>query len=184
MGKWWLVTWVTYGSWLPGDPRGFKTWRARRYIPPPSGESHYGEPTYNPTEYAAEHRMAIAKCKCPVSLSTLERRAALGAIAEDIDDSPLVPSILAMGAEHVHLLAKFGSLRIRPTVGRLKSAATQQLHAHGFDAPQPWAKGCHMESMPNEDAFLQAFEYIRGHENDGAVIRIWRLQYGEDMLPF
>jgi hypothetical protein len=35
MDKYWLVTWVTYGSWLPGDPRGFRTFRGREYVPPP-----------------------------------------------------------------------------------------------------------------------------------------------------
>ena len=23
MNRWWLLTWTTYGTWLPGDPRGF-----------------------------------------------------------------------------------------------------------------------------------------------------------------
>ncbi len=108
----------------------------------------------------------------------------LEAIVDDIDRSPIVASLLTVGVEHVHLLAKFGSLRIRPTVGRFKSAATQRLHAHGFDNQRPWAKGCHMESMPDEEAFLGAFEYVRQHEHNGAVSRIWQLEYAEDVLPF
>ena len=81
MGKWWLVTWVTYGSWLPGDPRGFKTWRRRRYIPAPQGKSYFGEPTYNPANYAEEHRIIREISDNPVVLSSQERAFALEAIA-------------------------------------------------------------------------------------------------------
>ena len=58
--KWWLVTFGTYGVWLPGDPRGFQTWRGREYVPPPARYAKPGEATYDPaphrTRYAAAKR--------------------------------------------------------------------------------------------------------------------------------
>ena len=106
------------------------------------------------------------------------------ALAADLAKLALVPAIQSVAAQHVHLLAKFGSLRIRPTVGRLKYAATQKLRERGVASLRFWAKGEHMESLPTEQAFLNAFEYVRGHEDEGAVVRIWQMEYGEDVLPF
>lgn len=183
MGKWWLVTFGTYGQWLPGDPRGFKTWRGRRYIPPPEGKSHFGEPTYNPDDFRDEHERAQEMVQTPVSFSPEQRSIVAQAISNDIENLPMTPSILAVAGVHVHLIAKFGGLKVRPTVGRFRFAATQMLHENGF-VGRFWGKGCHMESLPDEEAFLQAFAYVKSHEAEGAIIKIWQLLYGDDVLPF
>ena len=119
-----------------------------------------------------------------MQLSVREREISLAAIVLDINGLPISPSILAVSGQHVHLLAKFGALKIRPTVGRLKAAATLKLRENGFEPREPWASGCHMESMPTKDAFLNGFQYVRDHENEGAVIHVWRLEYEDDALPF
>lgn len=183
MGRWWLVTWVTYASWLPGDPRGFKTWRKRQYVPPPTGKSHFGEPTYRSEDYIEEHDQARAISGATVVLLSQERRLVLATMVEELEELSIWPSIVAVAEQHVHLIAKFGSLRIRPTVGRFKFATTQRLNRNGFRSQRPWAKGCHMESLPTEEAFLQAFEYIRKHQDDGAAVRIWQQGYADDILP-
>lgn len=186
MGKWWLVTFSTYGSWLPGDPRGFKTWRKRKYAPPPDGQSHFGEPTYNPEDYTEEHERTQRVTKEAVTFSENARRHVLEAIVEDVESLAISPAILAVAGRHVHMIAKFGGFKIRPTVGRFRFAATKRLTEHELHDGENrlWAKGCHMQSLPNKEAFLQALEYVRHHVDEGAEVYIWQLEYADDALPF
>jgi hypothetical protein len=85
----------------------------------------------------------------------------------------MMPAILAVAKHHAHFISQFGELAIRPTVGRLKAAATRSLREAPFDAPLLWAKGCHMESVDSEDDFLAAYQYVEQHKSQGAVIHKW-----------
>ncbi len=44
MRKWFHITFSTYGTWLPGDPRGFRAWKHKLHSSgdyksrPPQGE--------------------------------------------------------------------------------------------------------------------------------------------------
>src|SRR5437016_14655262 len=73
LGKFWFVTWTTYGSWLPGDRRGFRTLRGKEYIPPPRRYAKPGEEDYNPKNYADRYRQAKKAVPLPVRLSEEEK---------------------------------------------------------------------------------------------------------------
>ncbi|MSR59407.1 MAG: hypothetical protein EXS05_17480 [Planctomycetaceae bacterium] len=171
--KWWLVTWSTYGSWLPGDPRGFQTWRGKEYVPPPKRYAKPGEQNYKAAAYTNRFQAAKAITDKPVNLSPAQRRITLDAVVKEINKLPVVSAVLAVAAEHSHLLAKFGGLQIRPTVGFLKGEATKELHTSGFDRNDPWAKGCHMKPKSEGNEFRVAFNYVRNHINEGAAVYIW-----------
>jgi hypothetical protein len=174
MTVWWLITWGTYGSWLPGDPRGFRTWRRREYVPPPYGKAEGGEPTYDPSAYAEQHDDARSRLtSTAVSLTVADRREACSALVGEIATIRIVPAILAVAKHHAHFIAQFGELEIRPTIGRLKAAATRSMRNASFDAPLLWAKGCHMESLNSDDDFLGAYQYVEQHQAQGAAIHKW-----------
>ena len=172
MDKYWLVTWVTYGSWLPGDPRGFRTFRGREYVPPPARYALAGERVYDATQYAARYRIAQAATDGAVKLTGEERALAHGAMMAEIDGLPIRPRILGTGTWHVHLIARFGSSRIRPSVGRLKSSATRAIPNPG-SRKRLWAKGCHMGSLDTERSLEEGIEYVRRHADEGALIHEW-----------
>lgn len=172
MAKLWFVTWTTYGSWLPGDPRGFQTWRGKEYIPPPPRYARGDEPTYDPAYYRERWRRIKKICPNPVLLSPLEQQLALTAVVQEIATLSLVPHILSIGRWHVHLVSEFGLLRIRPTVGRLKSTATRALPNPGT-RKRVWTDGCHMESLTTTTAVNNAVEYVRRHRDEGALIHEW-----------
>ena len=75
--KYWLVTWTTYGTWLPGDPRGFRTWRGKVYVPPPARYGDSGESVYDPSHYVDRYQVAVDAVERPVLLSTSQRQAVL-----------------------------------------------------------------------------------------------------------
>ena len=170
---WWLVTWTTYASWLPGDPRGFRMWRGREYIPPPKRYAKPGEPTYTPGPYRERHAIYKAATGTPVRLTTAEQVLLLPALVAEIDAIPLVAAIISIAAQHVHLLAQFGTMPIRRIVGRLKAAATRIWHEQGGDSSRLWSRNCDMKSKADRASLRAAHKYVRDHRDHGAVVHTW-----------
>ncbi len=174
MSDWWLVTWGTYGNWLPGDPRGFRTWRRKEYVPPPIGYHEPDEPTYDPAKYRSRYASAQRRMTAPhVALRRSQRTEICNEIVREISAIRAVPAILGVAHCHVHLVARFGETKIRPSVGRLKAAASRQLHSGDQDQSPIWAKGCGMESLESEDDFMRAFNYVKRHREEGAAVHVW-----------
>jgi hypothetical protein len=168
---WWLVTWGTYGAWLPGDPRGFRTWRRRQYVPPPAGRALSGEAIYHPQAFEKQWQQAKQISGKAVCFNEAQQQIVLDAIVADLAELPIEPKIMAVTGVHIHLLAVFGESGIRPTVGRLKAQATKSLKEQGqhLSAVRNWAKGCHMESLEADDDQAAAYEYVRQHASQGLV---------------
>ena len=168
---WWLVTWGTYGSWLPGDERGFRTWRKREYVPPPARYAGPDEATYDPRAFRERRRRSHELADGAIQLDEEDQRIAVDAVVTDVAELPIEPKIMAVTEMHVHLLAIFGEAGIRQTVGRQKSRATRALKRNRGFVPtkRMWAKGGHMESLETEDDQLAAYEYVRKHESQGIV---------------
>ena len=170
----WLVTWTTFGSWLPGDPRGFQTWRGREYVPPPERYAKPGEPTYDPADYRVRHRLAErSMTQGDVRLGPAEIVTAADALARECGPAGIVPAVWALGPVHAHLLARFGPLPIRPTAGRLKAAATRALHGSGFAGERVWCRNVHMKSKPVGAPFAGSFGYVAKHVREGARVIVW-----------
>ena len=179
--RWWLVTWNTYGTWLPGDPRGFQTWRGREYVPPPKRYAKVGEATYDPAPYRPRRAAAERRITQPaVRLAPVWRGLCVGAFAAELDRLPVTPAVLSLDDWHAHALWKVGGYPNRTAVGRLKAAASRLLHACGQGPPKVWAQGCHMDGREDEGSVRAAFRYVRGHADRGAVVHTWFHPFGED----
>jgi hypothetical protein len=172
--KWWLVTWTTYGSWLPGDPRGFQTWHGREYVPPPPRYAKPGEPTYDKAEYEQRYEAARKQVEGAIELSKEEQQRVCNSIVDELIVIPVVPAVLSVGNVHVHLLAIFGKLLIRPTVGRLKARATRELNEAGFIGKRVWSKNCHMVSKDTADKLQNAYNYVAKHVEEGCLVHRWK----------
>lgn len=179
--EWWLITWTTYGSWLPGDPRGFRSRRGREYIPPPRRYAKPGEPVYDFKEYSQRFKEAKEDTEACVKLTPLQQRAVMDAVVSEIGAIPVVSAIASVGTTHVHWLAQFGNRPIRTTVGRIKSEATRRLNASGFHGKRPWSKNCDMKSKSTDQEFRSAFHYIRLHTHEGCLIHIWHPYQADDL---
>ncbi len=178
---WWLITWTTYGSWLPGDPRGFRTRRAQEYVPPPKRYARRGEQAYDAKRYASRYAQARDRTEESAPLTRKQQRIIVPTIIAEIDAIPIVSAIASIGPTHVHWLGRFDEHEIRPTVGRVKAAATRSLNAAGFDGKRPWSKNCHLESKPTDQVFRSAFVYVRRHIDEGCLIHIWPPYQADDL---
>lgn len=175
MAKWWLVSWTTYGTWLPGDKRGYCTRRGKIYVPPPKRYAKPGEAAYNAAEHESIREFAESISDDAVYFSPAEKEIAFDALIEEIDEIANIPAINCVGRWHVHWLCYFGTLKIKPTVARIKAAATRELNQNGFQGKHPWTKGCNIKSKATRRECRAAYKYIADHEQQGCLIHEWKI---------
>jgi hypothetical protein len=102
-----------------------------------------------------------------------QRKCVLKAVVDEIARLTLVPAALSVSGEHCHLLAKFGALKIRPTIGVLKGEATKALREAGFVSERIWSRECHPKSKQEGREFQVAFRYVKNHDREGAAVHVW-----------
>jgi len=165
---WYHVTSNTYGTWLPGDPRGWRVKRHRKHVdgdyknPPPDGADRE----------LYEHARDSLK-QPPVRLSPEQCQIVGKAVVEMLTMQGVEVLVLSMDAIHCHLLARFADKSVRPRVGRAKKHATFRLREHGH-AGRVWeAKG---RALPITDRSHQVnvFNYIVDHRLEGAWVWTYR----------
>lgn len=153
ISQWWLTTWTTYGTWLPGDPRGYCTRRKRVYVPPPARYAKPGEETCDAAKHAAKYEMAKRETEAPLVFRPAQRQLVRDALIEEIAVMEITPAIASIGAKHIHMEAQFALFPIRKAVGRIKAAAIRKLNENGFVGKRPWTKGCGMKLKTTVKAF-------------------------------
>jgi hypothetical protein len=144
-------------------------------VPPPKRYAAGNETPYCAAEYTEQYRLSQEISDDSVALSSEQRRTACDACVADINEIGLAASAIAVGAAHTHLLARFGSRPIRPTVGRLKSKMTRAIKDAdaSFDPKRTWSKGCHPRSCKDEREYHAKFRYVVRHGDEGAVVHVW-----------
>jgi len=165
-GRWFHVTFATYGTWLPGDPRGFRTRHHREHVegdyrsPPPAGRY----------EHRHEHsrRLLVAE---PVRFTPQERQSVLAALVERLRRGDALVVAAAVGREHVHLVFKCPAAEVRRLVGLAKKHAWFVLRNRGRPG-RIWAKRCRAEPIRDRAHQLNAVRYVLRHAGSSAAV--WR----------
>lgn len=159
---WYHVNGNTYGTWLPGDPRGWREKRHKKHVdgdcknPPPKGSGD------------AMHRHARSLLKqSPVHLDIAQRGIAGRALVEWFLTHDVEILALSLDAIHYHLLARFPDKQVRPRVGRAKKHAYHELRDHSFEG-RLWQRGCNVVPISDRPHQLNVFGYIGRHRQLGA----------------
>lgn len=182
--NWLLCTGSTYGTWLRGDPRG---WRARRHREHVDGDYRNPPP---PGAYAALEAQSRGLMKRPrVILGPSQRAAACRAMADALlfHDVELID--LCVGAAHWHVLARFTPLPKSPGIkipgldfaalkrearrlmGIAKKASARVLSDAGLTAPGGiWAVRCSARPIRDRTHQLALVRYVRAHARQGAAV--------------
>ncbi len=162
MLRYWLLTWTTYGTWLPGDRRGFVS-----PVRTGSGELELhnipGMPVDADLPALREHA-----CKkllgSPVWLSSEQASVALTQFQETAAyraDDLLAAAIMS---NHVHLV--IGAVASRTSsalLGDMKSYASRALNGR-FSRPESgtwWTESGSKRHLPGRLAVQAAIEYVR-----------------------
>lgn len=163
--SWAHVILGTRGSWLPGDPRGFRDHGHRIHS---SGDYRCPPP---PGEHAGLYRAALARCPEPLNLPEHLRPLIDKAFAAKCEAMGYPVRVLAVAARHAHALVRVGEIDAKPIVGRAKQAAS---HAVRGELPGSiWSQGCHVVRCRDESHYRAIVDYISRHareDNTGAAL--------------
>jgi hypothetical protein len=165
--RWFHLTLSTYGAWLRGDPRGFRTRHHRQHVegdykrPPPAGS------------YARLAQRSRKLMKQPAVELPWRLRSVVGlALIEKLHQRGAFVLCAAVSRQHVHLLVKMPPARVREWCGHAKRHATFTLREHGWKGKLWGVRG---KATPVKDRKhqLNVYYYILAHGEQGAWVWKW-----------
>jgi hypothetical protein len=165
---WFHVNGNTYGTWLPGDPRGWRERGHKKHVdgdykrPPPAGSGD------------ALHRSASQLLKePPMRLSGQQRLLAGRAMIESLVAQGIELLAFSLDSIHFHLLGRFPTSRVRPVVGPAKKHAYFELRDQGF-VRRLWGSGSNVVPIRDRQHQLNVFGYIGRHKDHDAWVWTFR----------
>ena len=176
---WYHCVGNTYGTWLPGDPRGWHTREHRDHVegdytcPPPRGK------------YDTSHERSKRLMKRDaVTLYKDQQQIVLDVVAESLAFNEIPCPVISVSPTHAHVLARFvrgrrtssGKLITDPArhyFGIARKRASRRLSENG-SIPRGglWSKRTTVVPITDQSHFENAVDYIQRHIQEGAVIWI------------
>ena len=141
-----MLTWPTYGSWVPGDCRGWVK-NGKPYSANPSLENNNRQEMKADTVILTKEQRLLASQSIVSQASKLEQKI----------------FALTVQSTHVHIVAE----NIDQTIGRVvsyyKNAVRLNLQDNGFDG-KLWASGFDKRYCMNIEQLKVRIDYVRKHE--------------------
>ncbi|MBX3357916.1 MAG: hypothetical protein KF745_05765 [Phycisphaeraceae bacterium] len=164
---WYHVTGNTYGTWLPGDDRGWKTRHAR---PQPGADAPIPPEDRSRIRSHVQARMG----RKAVSLSPAARSLAAERLAATLATHQVEAVILAVTPHHFHVLARFTDSNPRRWIGLAKKDSARALSSAGLvPLGGVWATRSHCKPIVDREHQLNVARYIANHAQENATV--WRL---------
>ena len=165
MGRSWLLTWTTYGTWLPGDERGF-VGDVRDLDGVRRRHNIYGTP------HSADHSplrayAASILTEPPVMLNKAQGIALAAQLRETARFRQWELHALAVMANHTHLVVTAGEEVLAKKIqGDFKAWATRRLDHEWGKRPNGswWAEGGSCRPLRSDEDIVRAIEYVRQQE--------------------
>ncbi len=164
---WYHIEVNTFGTWLPGDPRGFRDHDHRIHS---SGDYRNPPP---PSEHQALHRWVSNRLVREAIRLTAAQCEEVGRLLVDsLDRQGLRLAALAVSSNHVHALvgATMDESALRQAIGNAKRRSS-----HAMRAVIPgslWQRKIGVRIVRDERHFRNALSYITRHAEEGAWV--WR----------
>ena len=142
-----MITWTTYGTWLPGDIRGYVN----------DGKILQGD------KIILQQNKERQKYST-VKLNLAERQITNQTILEQAKQIDQKIEALVVCSSHIHLLVRPNLISIEQIVSRYKSATTRKLWKYGHKG-RIWTKGYDKRFCFNEKDIKSRIEYIKKHND-------------------
>jgi hypothetical protein len=169
--RWFHVIVSTYGSWLPGDPRGFRTRHHREHV-----EGDYKNPP-TPGIYDDRHARSRHLLKQPPVVFPAAVRPVVGvALHERLVQEGAEVICLSVGGQHAHVQARMPPAATDHWVGLAKRHVTFVLRDRGWEG-RVWGKRGKVTPIRDRPHQENVFHYIRRHAWEGAWV--WCIWDGE-----
>jgi hypothetical protein len=159
---WYHAILTSYGAWLPGDDRGFRTRHHRQHV-----EGDYKNPP-PPGEYGGLQRYGREVLTQPPVVFPPDLRPVIGnAVRERLQGLGALPICVAVAGRHVHLLAKMPFGEWLQWQGLAKRHVYFVLRDHGWSG-KVWGKRRKIVVIRNRQQQLSTYRYILRHAEEGA----------------
>lgn len=164
---------TTYGAWLHGDARGFRTRHQREHIegdyktPPPVGK--YVRRERRSRESLVQDPVVVPqKMRRPIGESLQEKIARLGGWV----------LCLAVSGQHVHMLVKLPPKSARRWIGQAKKHTTFLMRERGWQG-KLWGVRAKVILVRSRHQQVNTYRYILRHAREGAWVGVWKIDGGE-----
>jgi hypothetical protein len=156
----------TYGTWLPGDPRGYRTRHHREHIegdyrnPPPKGK-------YDEIYQRSKDSMG----REPVYLTWDQRVRAVEEFVKSLAKWKIEMRALSIDRIHLHILARFPRCNPRHYLGLAKKESSAYMKRDGV-GPQGglWGTGVECVPVADKEHHTTVIGYILAHAKKGAAV--------------
>jgi len=166
---WYHVILTTYGAWLDGDPRGFRTRQHKKHI-----EGDYKSPPPRGSYRGRLRRSQELLKQEPVSLPPKWRPIVGAAVRDKLIEVEIQVLAIAVAERHVHVQMKAPYRTAKRFAGFAKRHAWHVAQDHGWTG-KLWAKGGKPVPIRTRDHQLKVFRYILRHQLQGAWVWHWRM---------
>ena len=151
-----FITWTCYGTWLPGDDRGWINWHRGFRVAQPQLEDWCRD-------------RLVEK---PVCLSVDQRQIVQTTVAEHCRFRHWVLHGHDCRTNHVHVVVTAAQYRATKVRDEFKAWCTRRLKEQQSSLGIPvrkrwWAKGGSTRMLFDEDALLAATEYVNKAQDQG-----------------
>jgi len=164
--NWYHCNGNTYGTWVPGDVRG---WRARHHREHCEGDNKNPPPPGTYDALAKYSRNLMTRPE--VHLSIKARTRARDAMVEALHFHHIELVALCVDDHHFHLLARFPNHDPRKWVGIAKKESARTLSSENIvEEGGIWAVRCRCLPINDRDHQLNVARYIRNHKSQGAAV--------------
>ena len=166
---WYHIMGNTFGTWLPGDPKGFRARHHREHVdgdykkPPPKGKY---DALWKPSKELMKRE--------PVYLNPAQRKRAVDEFVRSFKKWKIELRVLSMDRVHIHALARFHDRNPRHWVGLAKKESSAYMKRDGL-APDGglWAVRCKCLPITDREHFDRVVGYIQDHAKRGACVWEW-----------
>ena len=174
--QWFHCTSHTYGAWLYGEARGFRTRHHREHI---IGDYKNRTPRGMYDDKLARSRELLKQDS--VSLAKEWRKIIGAAVRDKITELGAQLLCISMSGTHVHLMAKMPTGKIpRKWVGQAKKHSNFIGKDHGWTG-KLWAVRGKVIRVKGRAHQLNVYYYILDHIKEGAWV--WDFRRGDITLP-
>jgi len=166
--RFWLLTWTTYGTWLPGDRRGFVS-----NVADDDGSGvRFNQPS---TPYTRDVRplreFAIAQSGEPVLLTAEQAATALEQFRDTAAYRGWTLFAAAVMRNHIHLVVGvLGDPEPETLLRDFKSYASRKLNETFGRRDRWWTESGSRRKLPDWNAVVAASRYV---ENQDYPLAVW-----------
>jgi hypothetical protein len=163
---WYHLMSHTYGTWLPGDPKGFRTRHHREHI-----EGDYKNPPPAGRDAGRWEQSKKLMKRDPIYLDVAQRQRAVLEFVKSFAKQGIELKAIAIDRIHIHGLTRVVDHNPRHHMGVAKRECSHYMKVAGLAPVRGlWAVRCECVPIEHRQHFENVDNYILDHEEQGAAI--------------